>query len=78
MLLVQKIYRNAADDLTTGLMLQGILSADDGEKAWEILKEKDTPQIALLDWEMPGMDGIEVCRRAKELKLRVLPYIIIR
>lgn len=75
----------AEDDLTTGLMLKGILSkwgfdtisVDNGEKAWKILQEKDFPQIALLDWEMPVMDGIEVCQRAKKLNIPVLPYIII-
>jgi DNA-binding response OmpR family regulator len=74
----------AEDDLTTSLMLQSILnkwgfntvSAINGEKAWEILKKRDSPQIALLDWEMPGIDGVEVCLRTKKLETLVSTYII--
>jgi diguanylate cyclase (GGDEF)-like protein len=37
----------------------------DGSKAWEILKSDDRPQIAILDWMMPVMDGPEVCRQVR-------------
>ncbi len=33
-----------------------------GAEAWRILQQKDAPQLAILDWEMPGMDGPDVCR----------------
>ncbi len=60
----------ADDDLTTRLTLQGVLSAwgypvvvaCDGAEAWEILQRSDSPALILLDWLMPGKDGIELCR----------------
>jgi DNA-binding response OmpR family regulator len=36
----------------------------DGEAAWTHL-ETHRPQLAILDWEMPGVDGPELCRRAR-------------
>ena len=35
-------------------------SFEDGEKAWESLQDSDIPQIAIIDWEMPNMTGIEL------------------
>jgi len=40
-----------------------VILAEDGEQAWQIMQEDDAPQLLLLDWEMPKMDGIEVCER---------------
>ena len=37
-----------------------------GDAAWERLSAETPPSIAILDWMMPGMDGIEVCRRLAE------------
>lgn len=37
----------------------------DGSEAWEVLAGEDLPELVLLDWMMPGMDGLEVCRRVK-------------
>ena len=39
-----------------------VLVAEDGASALNILKQPSAPQIALLDWEMPGLNGIELCR----------------
>jgi len=39
------------------------------------LRKKDAPSLAILDWMMPGMDGLEICRRVREVN-RVL-YIIL-
>ena len=42
------------------------------------LAEKEEPQVILLDIEMPGIDGIEVCRRLKEEdKTRFIPVIMV-
>ncbi len=37
----------------------------DGRVALRILKTPDAPRLALLDWEMPGLDGTEVCRKVR-------------
>ncbi len=65
----------AEDDLTSRTMLELIIGkwsfetigVDDGRKAWEILQREDAPPIAILDWEMPEIDGPELCRRIKLL-----------
>ena len=40
-----------------------VVTATDGEQAWKKLHESNS-QVAILDWIMPGMEGIEICRRA--------------
>lgn len=63
----------AEDDATSRLMLKRVLSkwgytveeAEDGGAAWDILQREDSPPLAVLDWMMPGMDGLEVCRRVR-------------
>ncbi len=40
--------------------------AKSGEEALEILRKHDSPQLAILDWMLPGLDGVEVCRILKE------------
>lgn len=34
----------------------------DGHEAWSIVKREDSPRVVILDWDMPGLSGIEVCR----------------
>ncbi|HEX8745704.1 MAG TPA: response regulator transcription factor [Pyrinomonadaceae bacterium] len=48
----------------------------DGVEAWEALQRDDSPPIALLDIMMPGMDGLEVCRRAKQ-RASTRPFYVI-
>jgi DNA-binding response OmpR family regulator len=42
-----------------------VVAACDGTEAWRILRAPDAPRLAILDWMMPGMDGIDVCRLAR-------------
>ena len=53
-----------------------VVIAPDGEKAWEILQQKDAPSLALMDWTMPRMDGLELCKRVRTLKRSPRPYLI--
>jgi len=41
----------------------------DGAEAWNLLQEQeaDAPQLILLDWMLPGLDGLELCRRIRTL-----------
>ncbi len=43
-----------------------VLTASNGTLALEMLR-KMGPDLVLLDWMLPGMDGLEVCRRAREI-----------
>ena len=75
----------AEDDLTSRLMLKNLLlhwgyevvAAVDGKEAWEILQQPTAPAIALLDWVMPGLDGIEVCRKVRAQETIKSFYLII-
>ncbi len=42
-----------------------VLSVKDGGAAWELLKSGGGPKLAVLDWMMPVMDGVEICRRVR-------------
>ena len=39
--------------------------AHDGLAAWDLLLNEPPPSIAIVDWEMPGLDGPELCRRLR-------------
>jgi DNA-binding response OmpR family regulator len=75
----------AEDEFTTRLMVQVCLenwgyrveSVTNGTEAWAMMQKLDAPQIAILDWEMPELDGIEVCRRVKEMDVLSPPYVIL-
>lgn len=53
-----------------------VVSVSDGDQAWELLKLPDTPRLVILDWLMPGLDGIEVCRKVRRLEHGKLLHII--
>jgi len=75
----------AEDDLTSQLMIKAIVAkagyepivTGDGLSACEILLKPDAPKLAVLDWMMPGMDGVEVCRKVREAKTDEPAYIIL-
>ena len=50
--------------------------ADDGLKALEILNRDDAPHMAIVDWMMPGLDGLEVCRKIRQAGTSRPIYII--
>src|SRR5262245_19156326 len=54
-----------------------ITAVSDGQQAWEILQGANRPELAILDWMMPGMEGPELCRRCRELALPVPTYLIL-
>jgi DNA-binding response OmpR family regulator len=54
-----------------------VVAACDGAAAWQILQRPDSPRLALLDWVMPGMDGIEVCQRVRAAATLQTPYLIL-
>ena len=54
-----------------------VVVACDGDEAWSLLQTDDGPRLAILDWMMPGMDGVEVCRRARAGSRQGYVYILI-
>jgi sigma-B regulation protein RsbU (phosphoserine phosphatase) len=54
-----------------------VVVTGDGVAAWEVLQTEDTPPLAILDWMMPGMDGIEVCRKVRQTPTPTPPYLIL-
>ena len=75
----------AEDDLTSRTILEAItpvwqfqpISVEDGEQAWQVLQQKDPPQLLLLDWEMPRLSGTELCKRIRQTYRGNPPYIIL-
>jgi diguanylate cyclase (GGDEF)-like protein len=53
------------------------VSAADGDQAWEILSSADPPPIAILDWMMPGLSGLAICRRLRERQAAPYVYVIL-
>lgn len=49
----------------------------DGDEAWRRLQEGASPLLAILDWHMPGLDGLELCRRAGHLAVSRPLYLIL-
>lgn len=55
----------------------GVALAEDGAQAWEILRQDRPPQLMILDWVMPGVDGLELCRRARTALCGPYQYILL-
>ena len=47
----------------------------DGAEAMAVLRGRKAPSLAILDWSMPGMDGLEICRRLRQAEKMI--YIIL-
>jgi two-component system cell cycle response regulator len=49
----------------------------DGQAALTSLREQDAPRLAVLDWFMPRMNGIDVCREIRKDSHRPYSYVIL-
>ncbi len=75
----------AEDDPTSRKMLAAVLrkyghdvvETANGAEAWEELQTPEAPPVAILDWMMPAMDGLEVVRRVRGMETDCPPYILI-
>jgi two-component system cell cycle response regulator len=54
-----------------------VVAVENGCLAAECLSSAGGPRLALLDWEMPGLDGPEVCRAIRVLRDRPYAYLIL-
>lgn len=75
----------AEDDPVSRRLLQAALVkwgyevtvTGNGREAWGALQEPDAPSLLVLDWLMPEMDGVEVCREARKSEALKSSYIIL-
>jgi two-component system, cell cycle response regulator len=75
----------AEDDVVTARLLRALLDSwgfdvitvTDGVSALAVLQTADPPRLAILDWMMPGLDGPEVCRRARAHRPDLPMYLIL-
>ncbi len=54
-----------------------IIFAQTGNEAWEILQRQDAPKLILLNWMLPEIDGLELCKRIRQHQQGPSTYIII-
>jgi CheY-like chemotaxis protein len=54
-----------------------VLVAADGAEAWAALQSAAAPPLAILDWMMPEIDGVELCRRVRARPTTTPPYLIL-
>jgi len=75
----------AEDDPISRFMLEAtlkkwgyeVVSTTNGREAWEALQQDDPPQLAILDWMMPGMDGVQLCRKVRQAPATKRIYILL-
>ncbi len=75
----------ADDELSTRIFLKRsaakwgyeVVEATNGLEAMELLRGENPPRIAVLDWMMPGLDGVEICARLQEKPNKQMTYTIL-
>jgi two-component system, cell cycle response regulator len=75
----------AEDDPVSRRLLEAILVkwgydvtvVADGLEALRLLDSADAPRLAVLDWMMPGMEGVQICQRLRERKGRPYVYVLL-
>lgn len=75
----------AEDDPVSRRLLEAVLrkwgyhvvSVANGEDAWALLDAADPPRMAILDWRMPEIEGIEICRRIRQRADRPYTFLIL-
>jgi two-component system, cell cycle response regulator len=54
-----------------------VTMAEDGAKAWAILQQEIRPQVLILDWMMPALNGLELCSKVRERNQIPYQYILL-
>jgi two-component system, cell cycle response regulator len=54
-----------------------VLEAEDGLTAWRILQREDAPHLAIIDWMMPEMDGLQICRGVRQRGPEPYIYVLL-
>ena len=61
-------------EVTLGKWGYEVISCPDGDVAWDTLQQPGAPSLAILDWMMPGMDGLQVCREVRQMMTEPYTY----
>jgi two-component system, cell cycle response regulator len=75
----------AEDDCITRRLLEArltqwgheVVACADGAEAWEILSSNDAPNLVILDWIMPEIDGVTLCREIRKIGRQPYTYVIL-
>jgi len=75
----------ADDDRVTTAILSAAVAgwglepvvANDGAQAWEMLQAPGAADLVIVDWMMPGMDGLELCRRIRNTPSLAATYVLL-
>ena len=54
-----------------------VVNTQNGVEAWAALQQENAPQLAILDWMMPGLEGLEICKRIRNEKTTSSVYVIL-
>ncbi|HEX8815734.1 MAG TPA: diguanylate cyclase [Terriglobales bacterium] len=54
-----------------------VVLVNDGLAAWEALQSDDAPQMVIFGWMMPGLDGLELCRRIRQSSPKPYRYLLL-
>ena len=55
----------------------GVIAVNNGSDAWQTLEGEERPSMAILDWMMPGMTGLEICQRARQRAETAAVYLML-
>jgi len=72
------------DEIASCLLVENLkswgyapITCPDGQAALEALRKPTAPQIAILDWNMPGLSGVEICRRLRESQPDSYTFVVL-
>ena len=51
--------------------------AEDGDETWQLLSHPSAPELAIIDWMMPGMDGPDICRKLRDSDIERYIYVLL-
>lgn len=72
----EPVSRRLLDNTVRGLGFE-VTATQDGAEAWEVLHGPHPPRLAVVDWQMPGLDGLELCRRLREDEATKSVYVVL-
>ncbi len=70
------VFLRILDNMVRKWDYQPIL-VPDGTQAWEILQRENPPRLAIMDWMMPGLSGVELCRKLREQQKEPYVYVLL-